>query len=158
MTKDIKLQSSFRDPSGFLFFRDGYIYRQVNKTYKENYNHLINSGLYKTLIDAALLIPHKEVNIDYTKPDKAYKTIKPEKIQFISYPYEWCFSQLKDAALITLEIQKIAFKFGMSLKDSSAYNIQFIKGKPILIDTLSFDKYSKGLPCYRNRAEWYRYR
>lgn len=139
-----KLPSSFRDPSGFLFFRDGLIYRQVNKTYKENYNHLINSGLYETLIDAALLIPHKEVNIDYTKPDKAYKIIKPEKIQFISYPYEWCFSQLKDAALTTLEIQKTALEFGMSLKDSSAYNIQFKDGKPILIDTLSFENYYEG--------------
>ncbi len=76
--------------------------------------------------------------------DRVYKTIEPELIPFISYPYEWCFSQLKNAALTTLEIQKTALNFGMSLKDSSAYNIQFRKGKPIFIDTLSFEKYSEG--------------
>ena len=64
------LPSSFRDPSGFLFFRDGLIYRQVNTIYKENYDQLINSGVYKTLVDAQLLIPHEEVDIGYAKPDK----------------------------------------------------------------------------------------
>ena len=141
-----KLPSSFRDPSGFLFFQDGFIYRQVNRIYKENYDHLIDSGLYKTLVDAELLTPHEEVNIDFAEPDKAYKTIKPEQMSFISYPYEWCFSQLKDAALTTLEIQKRALDFGMSLKDCSAYNIQFRGGKPILIDTLSFENYREGKP------------
>jgi len=140
------LPSSFRDPSGFLFFRNGLIYRQVNAIYKENYDQLINSGLYKTLVDAKLLVPHNEVDIGYAKSNKAYKIVKPELIPFISYPYEWCFSQLKDAALVTLRIQKIALEFEMSLKDCSVYNIQFRKGKPIFIDTLSFEKYSKRKP------------
>jgi ribosomal protein L11 methylase PrmA len=142
--KDIP--SSFRDPSGFLFYLDGIIYRQVNIIYKENYNLLMNSGLYKTLVNAELLIAHKEVNIETKEPDKAYKIIEPEKIPFISYPYSWCFSQLKDAALATLKVQKKALEFGMSLKDSSAYNIQFRKSKPVFIDTLSFEKYREGKP------------
>jgi len=135
---------SFRDPSGFLFYKDGLIYRQINTIYKENYEHLMDSGLYKALVDANLLIPHKEVDIDGLEPDKAYKIIKPEPIPFISYPYEWCFSQLKDAALTTFKIQKIAMDFEMTLKDCSAYNIQFVKGKPTFIDTLSFEKYHPG--------------
>ncbi|HVZ67332.1 MAG TPA: SAM-dependent methyltransferase [Patescibacteria group bacterium] len=53
---------------------------------------------------------------------------------------------LKDAALLTLAIQKKAVKYGMSLKDASAFNIQFVNGKPILIDTLSFEKYPEGKP------------
>ncbi|MBW1649284.1 MAG: SAM-dependent methyltransferase [Deltaproteobacteria bacterium] len=139
-----KLPSSFRDPSGFLFFRNGSLYRQVNTIYKKNYDCLIDSGLYKALIDAELLIPHQEVNINYAISDKVYKIIKPELIPFISYPYEWCFSQLKNAALTTLKIQKTALNFGMSLKDCSAYNIQFKKSCPIFIDTLSFEKYNEG--------------
>jgi hypothetical protein len=67
-------------------------------------------------------------------------------VDFISYPYEWCFSQLKDAALTTLRVQKVAMNYGMTLKDASAYNIQFHNGKPILIDTLSFEKYEEGTP------------
>ena len=77
---------------------------------------------------------------------RGYKIIKPEPIPFISYPYEWCFSQLQDAALTTIRILKRALEFGMSLKDASAYNIQFLRGKPILIDTLSFEKYREGAP------------
>jgi len=146
MMTNRKLPSSFRDPSGFLFFRDGFIYRQVNIIYKEDYDHLINSGLYETLVDAELLIPHDEIDIEYARSDKAYKIIKPEPIPFISYPYEWCFSQLKDAALVTVRLQRIAFDFGMSLKDCSAYNMQFRKGKPVFIDTLSFEQYREGQP------------
>jgi hypothetical protein len=140
------IASSFRDPSGSLFFQDGSIYRRVSFRYKENYDHLINSGLYKTLADSGLLVSHNEVGADYEKTDGAYKVLKPELIPFISYPYEWCFSQLKDAALTTLEIQKRALRFRMTLKDSNAYNVQFMKGKPIFIDTLSFEKYHEGQP------------
>ena len=133
---------SFRDPSGFIFRKDGSVFRQVNFCYKDNYDFMIKSGLYNALVDAELLIPHKEAVIKENESDSDYyKVIKPEEIPFISYPYEWSFSQLKNAALVTLEIQKKAFEFGMSLKDCSVYNIQFRNGKPILIDTLSFEKY-----------------
>jgi hypothetical protein len=138
--------SSFRDPSGFLFYSDGDIFRQINSIYKENYDHLVNSGLYENLVNAELLIPHEEVDGEAVRPDLNYRLIKPELIPFISHPYEWSFSQLKDAALTTLRIQKKSLDFGMSLKDCSAYNIQFKKGKPIFIDTLSFEKYCEGHP------------
>ena len=140
------IASSFRDPSGFLFTKEGVLLRQVNKFYQENYDFLINSGLYSHLVENNLLIPHEEVAINLAFSKAAYKVLKPELIPFISYPYEWSYTQLKDAALTTLEIQKIAFKFGMTLKDSSAYNIQFFNGKPMFIDTLSFEKYVDGEP------------
>lgn len=139
------ISSSFRDPSGFIFSRNGILYRQVNLTYQEHYDHLMQSGLYEALLQAELLIPHQEVDpAQYAWTDQAYKVLKVETVPFISYPYEWCFSQLKAAALSTLKIQKIAGDFGMTLKDSSAYNIQFVRGKPLLIDTLSFEKYREG--------------
>lgn len=136
---------SFRDPSGFLFYEAGTMYRTINISYKENYDFLMNSCLYKALVSDNLLISHEEIDV---KPGagSAYKIIKPELVPFISYPYEWRFSQLKDAALLTLRIQKRALEFGMSLKDCSAYNVQFYKGRPVFIDTLSFEKYQKGKP------------
>jgi hypothetical protein len=146
MKTDGIISSSFRDPSGLLFYRDGSIYRQINTTYKENYDHLMNSHLYDTLVKSGLLIPHEEVDIAPEELSAPYRVIKPQPIAFISYPYEWSFSQFKDAALATLEIQKKALDFGMSLKDCSAYNIQFVHGKPVLIDTLSFEKYHQGKP------------
>jgi hypothetical protein len=102
-----------------------------------------------------MLIPHEEKDPDLAASGEVYKVIKPELISFISYPYEWCFSQLKDAALFTLEIQKLALEFGMSLKDCSAYNIQFWHGRPIFIDTLSFEIYQEGKPweAYRQYCQ-----
>ncbi len=146
MISENVISSSFRDPSGFLFTLNNQIFRQVNKKYKDNYDQLISSGLYDILVEKELLIPHQEVDQKPADAEKVYKIIKPEIIHFISYPYEWCFSQLKDAALITLSIQKKALEYEMSLKDCSAYNIQFRDGKPILIDTLSFEKYKEGEP------------
>jgi len=137
---------SFRDPSGFLFRDGGVLYRQVNRVYQEHYERLMSSGLYVDLVDAGLLIPHGEADLAGPRPDESLLVIEPDVVEFISYPYEWCFSQLKDAALATLEIQKRALAHGMSLKDASAYNIQFVQGKPVMIDTLSFEKYEEGRP------------
>ncbi|MFH0777058.1 MAG: SAM-dependent methyltransferase [Candidatus Eisenbacteria bacterium] len=146
MTISKHIPGSFRDPSGFVFYEDGTLYRQINVRYKEHYDALIDSGLCEALVNDALLVSHEEAGIGHSKSDNAYKMVRPEVIRFISYPYEWCFSQLRDAALTTLKIQKKALEFGMTLKDASAYNIQFRKGKPILIDTLSFEKYREGEP------------
>lgn len=95
--KSNKVAASYRDPSGFVFKKNGEIYRQINNVYSEDYDLLKKSGLYSELVEKELLVPHKEIKKD---------VIKPLMIPFISYPYEWCFSELKDAALLTLQIQK----------------------------------------------------
>ena len=141
-----KQRSSFRDPSGFLFWNNKRLLRQVNISYKDNYDALMNSGLYEKLISEKLLIQHQEMSVKNGLTEECYKILKPDLIEFISYPYEWCFSQLKDAALLTLKIQKICLEHGMTLKDASAYNVQFFKGEPIFIDSLSFVVYEEGSP------------
>jgi len=141
-----RLGASFRDPSGFLFKRKGKLYRQVNQSYRQNYELLKRSGLYKELTHGGLLIAHKEVRDQPYDPKIAYKVLLPEQIAFISYPYEWCFSQFKDAALLTLELQKRALARGLWIKDASAKNIQFHQGRPILIDSLSFEAVPEGQP------------
>jgi hypothetical protein len=137
---------SFRDPSGFIFWQQGQLYRQVNQLYRSHYDLLITSGLYQKLHEAGFLVSHEECRPELACTPGCYKIIRPALVPFISYPYEWSFSQFKDAALLTLKIQKIALEYGMSLKDASAYNIQFVDGKPLLIDTLSFEKYTEGRP------------
>jgi len=138
--KSHSIAGSFRDPSGFVFQHEGKLYRQINQYYKDGYDLLISSGLYDELVERGLIIPHQEVSRGLAQSQSAYKVIAPEEIDFISYPYEWSFSQLKDAALTTLEIQQIAVNKGMMLKDANAFNIQFRGGKPVFIDTLSFEK------------------
>ena len=140
------LPSSFRDPSGFVFVRDGQVYRQINRAYQDTYTRLMTSGLYQSLVEAGLLVAHTEVGITSALTETAYQVIQPATIPFISYPYEWSFSQLKHAALLTLEIEERALHYDLSLKDSSAYNIQFIGCRPLLMDTLSFEPYVEGQP------------
>ena len=97
-----RIGASFRDPSGFIFKRDGVLYRQVNKAYQKAYDKLMAGGVYDTLTIKGMLIPHEEVEEPAADPALAYKVIRPEMVPFVSYPYEWSFSQLKDAALLTL--------------------------------------------------------
>jgi hypothetical protein len=141
-----RLASSFRDPAGFLFRRDGVLYRQVNEKYRENYDQLVSSGLYDELVRRQLLVPHIEAPIQPAEPDLGSLVIQPEVLPFISYPFEWCPGQLRAAGEATLEIQLVAIDHGMSLRDASAYNIQFHNGRPTLIDTLSFEPLADGAP------------
>ena len=81
--------------------------------------------------------------------------IAPDELALITFPYEWSFSQLQDAALLTLQAQTLAEKHGMTLRDASAYNVQFADGRPILIDTLSFERLDANAPWkpYRQFCE-----
>jgi hypothetical protein len=137
---------SFRDPSGFVFLHEGLAYRQVNAGFGEAYRRLMGSGLYDDLVSRKLLIAHREVDLRLDAAPKAEAVLLPEQIPFVSYPYEWSFSQLKTAALLTLEVARRAIERGQILRDASAYNVQFVGTRPVFIDTLSFGEYAEGQP------------
>ena len=141
-----RVAGSFRDPAGFLFSRDGVLYRQVNTSFRSAYDALKSTGLYEALVERELLIPHDEVDVPPAEPSTAAVVIQPERVPFISYPFEWSPGQLQAAALATLEAQRIAMEHGMTLRDATAYNVQFHRGRPVLIDTLSFEPLVEGRP------------
>jgi hypothetical protein len=141
------LGSSFRDPSGFVYRRGGTLYRQVNSVFAEQYDRFRSSGLYDALVSEGLLVPHREVDASLAAhTTTAHRVLEPEPMPFISYPYEWSFGELKNAALATLHVQLVAIDHGMSMRDASAYNVQFRAGRPVLIDTLSFEPLPQGRP------------
>jgi hypothetical protein len=149
------LPSSYRDSDGFVFEQDGLVYRFIHPRYEVQYTHLMKSGLYDELVKKALLIPHKEIN-DKTKfAVSDGRVLLPEQIPFISYPYEWSFAMWQDAALLTLQTVSAALKKDMILKDATPFNIQFVNGRPVFIDTLSFENYEAGKPwgAYRQFCE-----
>jgi hypothetical protein len=127
------------------------LYRQINEAARQDYERLLSSGLYEHLGQSGDVVAHEEVDAGLSPDGRAFRVIRPERVSFISYPYEWCFSQLKDAALLTLRLQKTAMAHGMGLKDATPYNIAFSKGRPVWIDTLSFE-----VP--RPRSPWVAYR
>jgi len=146
---------SYRDPSGFVFRRDGVLYRQINASFADDWAAVESSGLHKALIDEGLLVADQPAALELAPEPGAVAVIQPDEIGFISHPFEWSFSQLKDAALLTLRAQAIAGEHGMTIRDASAYNIQFPDGKPVLIDTLSFERAAADQPWkpYRQFCE-----
>lgn len=141
-------QSSFRDPGGYVLEDHNDVYRIILPPYETDWRELKASN-FLDKAKASGLLPFVELNKnDWPEsiPDDAIGLLKSEKIPFITYPYEWCFSQLKEAALLTLDLQILALDNGFTLKDASAYNIQFIKGKATFIDLLSFERRMKDKP------------
>ena len=132
--------ASFRDPCGQVFVKEGVLYRSIQSSYFKEFEHLEQSGLLSLLQERKLLVSHTVV-------ERGEKIIlRPQPLPFISYPCEWSFSALKQAALLHLEISRVALEHGMILKDASGYNVQFVGSHPIFIDTPSFDLYKEGTP------------
>jgi hypothetical protein len=138
--------SSFRDPSGWVFRKDAEIYRQVNACYQSTYQACQKSGIYQELWDRKLLVKHLDIGPELCLSQSGFTVLRPEKIPFISYPYEWSFELFRAAALCTLDVMDVALKHGLILKDASAYNIQFVGPNAVFIDTLSFELYQEGHP------------
>ena len=146
---------SFRDPSGFVFWRDGLPHRRIEPRFAASWDAFAASPFAAQLIKRGLVVPWELAPAISPHDDGAHAIIRAERIEFISYPYEWTFGQLRDAALLTLDIQSLAITHGFTLRDASAYNIQFRRGRPIHIDTLSFEPVEpdRPWPAYRQFCE-----
>lgn len=150
--------ASFRDPDGAIFIYNDFIYRRVNDSVREDFDFFQSSKLYKKLVDDRKIVSFKEVELPECELCAgAYKTLLPEQLPFISYPYEWSFDQVKDSALLTLDIALDALSYNMILKDANPYNIQLVKGEVKHIDSLSFERYEEGKPwvAYRQYCEMF---
>lgn len=141
MSEPQRHSASFRDPSGFIYHRGGVLLRQVNESYRPDFEILKSSGLLDKLWEKQLMVKHSEADLSLAQAPGAVAVLQPELLPFISHPWEWPFTLLKQAALLTLNLQNLALDHGMSLKDASAFNVQLHKGKAIFIDTLSFEKH-----------------
>jgi ribosomal protein L11 methylase PrmA len=147
--------ASFRDPSGFVFWRDGQPYRQIQQTFAAEWDAFQASPLRQHLLDQQRLIRDEPADAALAPVPGAHAVVRPERVEFLSYPYEWTFGELKEAALLTLDIQLEAIAAGWTLRDASAYNVQFHRGRPIHIDSLSFAPLEDGAPwvAYRQFCE-----
>jgi len=138
--------ASFRDPAGFLYRRDGVLLRQIHPSYSDDFDALISTGLYNELTAVDLLVTHEERPLEEAADSGAWRVLRPREIDIISYPYEWSFGQLKDAALLTLDIALRSLAKGLVPKDATAFNITFEGCRPIWLDSLSFERYEEGRP------------
>ncbi len=141
-----KEASSFRDNKGSIYYLDDKVLRIVNKSGAKNIDFILKNKILEESINHKYLINTKILNKQelpnfFSKFEYVFES---ELIPFISYPYEWSFEQLKIAALHHLDFQIFLFERGAVLRDSSAYNIQFVGSKPCFIDLLSVKKYEEG--------------
>jgi len=141
-------ESSFRDRDGFVFYAQNKVYRAIGSGYAAQWSDVANQNFLKELIHQGKVVGFSDVpQTDLPAlPPAAEKIIEVHRIPFVSYPCEWTFGQLKKAALLTLTIQKQALENGFTLKDASAYNVQFRANNPVFIDLFSFEKYQEGEP------------
>ncbi len=141
---------SFRDRSARVFYRDNTVYRYLNETALKNWELVSQTPFFTQALQRGTII---ESSLDNTFSPHSTKTSETDLFQwagllqhrlipFISYPYEWPFGMLKDAALLHLDLLKQALEAGFILKDSSAFNIQWQGSKPIFIDIPSIEPYN----------------
>ena len=143
---------SFRDPGGFIFRKDGKVFRAIGQHSLEDWNCFSASPLFQDLQKDHLLIPTHAVAADVrsTFPeqlvDSGITVVEHERVPFVSYPYEWPFGMLQEAALLHLDILERCLSHDLILKDSSAFNVQYIGARPVFIDVLSFARLNLGEP------------
>ena len=147
MSNFFREPGSYRDPSSFVFFYHDQVYRVIDDKTRECIDVLKKRGAWDRLFERGLMVETKELD----SGDALYRELAPHvpgvkhllqhrRIETISYPYEWSFSMLADAALLHLDLQSELLKSGLSLKDASAFNVQFESARPVFIDIGSIER------------------
>jgi hypothetical protein len=136
---------SFRDPDSRVFVDDDVVYRVLSQDGWQDWLALSATPLATD----DRLISTEAVELDdlpELTAGPAAGALKHEKVPFVSYPYEWPFSMLKDAALLQLALGRAALQHDLTLKDASAYNVQFKGARPVFVDIGSFERLNEGEP------------
>lgn len=142
------IKNSWIDPVGKVFLYKGRIFRGIYSESEEIIKTFFESGLITELVESNLF---PETTITNFESDEFALIVEHKKIHPITYPFEWSFSMLKDAALAIVKTNKIARKYGYQLKDCHGYNILFDNLNPNFIDLGSF------IPCNKEFEDWIAY-
>ena len=160
--RDVRVEAgSYRDRNGSVFYQDGEIFRGISGKALANWERLNGTRFFEEFTARGSIVRTERAGEAIARNgSEAWAAIlKHEPIPFISYPYEWTFGMLKDAALLHLDLMRAALEEGMILKDSSAYNVQWRGAQPVFIDIPSFEVLAKGQPWvgYRQFCELFLY-
>ena len=137
---------SFRDPDSRIFTADGRVLRLLSERGLADWRALSSSGLLEELDAKVVGTREVEANVPDALHGGVAAVLEHDRIPFVSYPYEWTFSMLRDAALLQLELLRRAIEKGLILKDSTPYNVQFQGARPVFIDVGSFEQLREGEP------------
>jgi hypothetical protein len=150
---------SFRDRDGHIFYLGDTVFRGLSAESLADWETFSSSECFGKLLSAGKLVATKQVEASDAMQLATGKRwsgfLEHERIPFVSYPYEWTFGMLRDAALLQLEVQATVLEEAMTLKDASAYNIQWQGARPVFIDIPSVQRQTPGNPWtgYRQFCE-----
>jgi hypothetical protein len=148
---DLELEpASFRDPASTVAYLDGRVLRGLTKEGAEDFGALASAPFYQQAMTDGRLVRTTEVPIE-DLPRSVHggawvRALEHERIPFVTYPYEWTFSMLKDAALVHLDLLLAALDADLTMKDGYAYNLAFVGARPVFIDVGSFERVRPGEP------------
>ena len=144
---------SFRDPEGHVFVASGRIFRGVARRAADRLRAFVRSDFFieragACIVETWEVAPEEVLEAGVPAADIAAWAMwaEHERLPLVTYPYEWPFECLKQAACLTLDLLADALRHGYTLKDASAFNVQFIDSRPMFIDVLSFVEYEEGAP------------
>lgn len=156
-------EGSFRDRNGRVFYFENSVYRALSQQALAEWNALQRTTFFPRFVAEGKLVRTEQVEASSfalsAMNNRWSAILKHESIPFISYPYEWCFGMLKDAALLQIELLLSALEEDFILKDASAFNVQWKGSMPVFIDILSFEKHQSGEPWagYRQFCQMFLY-
>lgn len=146
--------ASFRDPGSSVLHAGADVLRRLSPAAAEHWRSLAGTTFFSKRVSNGQIVATEEVQ-QAERRDVADEiswpvVLRHERIPFVSYPYEWSFSQLQDAAALHIDLLLDALGEGMTMQDGYAYNLQFRGAAPVFIDIGSFEKYAGGpWPGYR---------
>lgn len=134
---------SFRDPASRVVVEDDRVLRVLDPRGVQAWEALASTDFFARAVADGRLIPSELTErADYP----AAAVLEHPRVPLITFPYEWTFSMLRDAALLHLDLLEGALGEGLTMKDATPFNVQFVNGKPIFIDVGSFQPYRDGEP------------
>jgi SAM-dependent methyltransferase len=143
---------SFRDPDSAVFSAGGEVLRGLSGRGADHYNRLRGTAFFPRLMESGQIVATTEHGGEAPPSPRGApwaRVLQHERVPVVSYPYEWSFAMLRDAAALQLDVLRAALDEGMSLKDGTAYNVQFVGSRPTFIDIGSFEPASGPWPGYR---------
>ena len=162
MTDSGREPGSFRDPATRVFYADGRVFRGLDATAADDWVALSATTFFPTLLAEGKAVGTRSVELTEVPggpPDEFAAVLEHDRIPFVSYPYEWSFEMLRDAALLHLEILVAALGEDVTMKDGYAFNVQWEGRQPVFIDIGSFEALRGGGPWigYRQFCQTFLY-
>ncbi len=134
---------SYRDPGSRVFRRNSDVFRALDARAMADWEQLQTTRFFSAGVADGTIVSTERVDVA-PPPGEWAGVLRHDAIPIISYPYEWTFSMLRDAALLQLDLMSAALAENMILKDATPYNVQWRGPRPVFIDIGSFERLEPG--------------